>query len=392
MKRFVFLSSAVLIFIGIALFFIPTILKKANHINDKEIVLGQSCALSGPAEDLGLNMMKGATAYFRYINDNGGVHGRTIALKTLDDKYEPFYAVQNTKKFLDEDHVFALFGEVGTPTSLAVTPLSKEKGVPFLTPFTGAEFLRSPFESTFINLRASYYMETAALVDYLTGIGIARISVFYQNDGYGKAGYEGVVRALDAKGLSVHSEGRYRRNTLAYFDALNMIKMSAPGAVIMIGAYKPCAEFIKTAKASGMENVKFCNISFVGSQALIKRLDGDEKNVIISQVVPLPWDSTHPAVAEYQKIFRHYYPDESFGFVSLEGFLSAKLVTKALKKAGQKLTRENFINAFESLPSDSLDGFTLSLTGKNHQALENVYITDFHDGKFHQIKAIHNAQ
>ena len=358
-------------------------------LDSNTIVLGQSSALSGPAQSLGQNMNKGAQSYFKYINENGGVHGRNISLISYDDSYEPHYAVKNTIKLIKEDKVFALFGEVGTPTSIAVTPLAVEHKVPFLTPFTGAEFLRSPFESLYINLRASYYMETDALVEYLTSKCISKISILYQNDGYGKAGYSGVIKALNKRNMKLSSEGRYRRNTLSYFNAFKSIKASKPEAIIIIGAYKQSAEFTKYAKSKGMSDVMFCNISFVGSKALVHKLEGQTKNVIISQVVPLPWDSSNKAVKEYQSIYKKYYPNDSFGFVSLEGFLSAKLVVKALELAGKDLSRENFIEAFEKLKKDALDGLEIHINSKIHQALDNVYITKFEDSKFIQIKEIH---
>jgi ABC-type branched-subunit amino acid transport system substrate-binding protein len=357
-----------------------------------EIILGQSAALTGPAKELGENMRKGADAYFRYINDKGGVHGRTIKLITYDDAYEPLYASQNSQKLIHDDKVFALFGEVGTPTSVAATKISRVQEVPFLTPFTGAEFLRDPYERTFVNLRASYYMETAALVEHLTAQGIKRIAIFYQNDSYGKAGLAGVQRAMQAKGLPIVAQGRYRRNTLSYFDALQSIKLVKPEAVIIIGAYKPSAEFIKSAKNEGMKDVQFCNISFVGSKALVKTLEGQTENVIISQVVPLPWDGHHEAIREYQTIFNQYYPKDDFGFVSLEGFLSAKLVVKALEKSGKKLTRKSFLYAVETLPEDSLTGLHISLNSRDHQALGDVYITDFHQGEFRLLKEVSSVR
>jgi len=388
MKKLLFLFVAVLII----LFYIFSKSSDNYVLNSDVIYLGQSSALSGPAKSLGQNMNKGATAYFNYINEKGGVHGRKIKIISYDDSYEPHYAIKNTNKLIHKDKVFALFGEVGTPTSIAVTPLAKENNIPFLTPFTGAEFLRSPFESLYINLRASYYMETDALVEYLTSKGISKISILYQNDGYGKAGYNGVVKALKKRDMTLTSEGRYRRNTLSYFNAFKIIKANKPEAVIIIGAYKQSAEFTKYAKVNDMEDVIFANISFVGSKSLIQQLDGATRNVIISQVVPLPWNSSHPAVKEYQEIFKKYFPHESFGFVSLEGFLSAKLVVNALELAGKDLTRENFISAFEHLKVDTIDGFEISMDSTEHQALNNVYITKYENGKFIQIKEIQNAK
>ena len=276
-------------------------------VNDNSIVLGQSVALKGPAKALGKGMNTGAQAYFSYINEKGGVHGRKIKLLVADDKYEPRKTIKNTNKFINEDKVFALFGEVGTPTSKVAVPIAKEAGVPFLTPFTGAEFLRTPLSPLIVNFRGSYYSETDALVEYFTTTkGFNRIAILYQNDGYGKAGLNGVLKAMKKRGLSLVAQDHYKRNTLAIQKALKTIKAAKPDAVIMIGAYKPCATFIKQARKAGMNNTYFGNISFVGSKALIKNLKGNATNVIISQTVPLPWDTSNLAVKEYQKIFKKY--------------------------------------------------------------------------------------
>ncbi|WP_321495170.1 ABC transporter substrate-binding protein [uncultured Desulfobacter sp.] len=383
MKKYYFVAFAL-----IGVFFWRYTLQN-NYIVGNQIVLGQSCPLTGPAAQLGLQMMKGATAYFSSINKQGGVHGRTISLITNDDFYEPDYARKNTIELITQQHVFAMFGEVGTPTSKAALPEIQKYHVPFLMPFTGAEFLRNPPNPLIVNLRNSYYAETQALVEYLgLTYHIEKIAVFYQNDSYGKTSLEGVKRALEKRGLKIAAEGRYRRNTLSYRNALQTIKLSEPDAVIMLGAYKPCAEFIKSAKKSGMERTVFCNISFVGSDDLIRALQGQTENVLISQVVPLPWDNKNEAAQEYREIYRAHYPDDPYGFVSFEGFLAAKLVVKALEKAGQALNRENFMEAFEQLDRKALDGFEITITPNDRQALERVFITDYHDGNFRQLEEV----
>jgi len=353
-----------------------------------EIVLGQSAALSGPAGKLGQKMRQGANAYFSYINKKGGVHGRTIRLETLNDYYEPKYTEKNTLEFIKRD-VFAMFGNVGTPTSKVALNISRKYNIPFLVPFTGAEFLRDEKETSVVNLRNSYYAETQALVEFLVDkYKYKKIAVFYQNDSYGKAGYDGVKRAMDSVGLEIVAQGRYRRNTLSYRNALYNIKLAKPEAIIMIGAYKAVSSFIKSAKKEGLENTKFCNISFVGSQELINSLGTQTQNLIISQVVPLPWDRKNPAISQYQRIYSMYYPKEGFDFVSLEGFLGAKLVVEALKKSGRELTRKRFIEMFNQLHENSIEGLKISLSSTDKQALEDIYITDYNEGKFRLLQKV----
>jgi ABC-type branched-subunit amino acid transport system substrate-binding protein len=365
---------------------------QAKMVGDT-IVLGQSCALSGPASRLGQQMQQGAQIYFSHINEQGGVHGRKIRLITLDDSYEPKYTIKNTTQLITKEKVFALFGEVGTPTSKVALPIAKEHGIPFLMPFTGAEFLRKPADPLVVNLRNSYNAETEALVRFLQSeYQTKRIAVFYQNDSYGKAGYSGVQLAVKKLGVEIVATGRYRRNTLSYRNALYNIQLAKPDAVIMIGAYKACAGFIKAAKKNGMNQTKFCNISFVGSGALIKELEGDTENVLISQVVPLTCEHRGGVIGEYQQLYAKKHPSEMYDFVSLEGFLAAKLVVKALERAGEELTRDAFMEAFNQLEGDTLEGLEITLSQTDRQALDKVYITNYQNGHFRLLKEIEIQQ
>ncbi|MEQ9573948.1 MAG: ABC transporter substrate-binding protein, partial [Rhodospirillales bacterium] len=240
-----------------------------------KIVLGQSAALGGPAAALGTGMKTGLMAAFKEANDAGGVHGRKIELISYDDGYEPERAIANTNKLIDQDKVFALIGAVGTPTSKAAQPISTAKMVPFIGPFTGAGFLRDPKNSNVINVRATYDLETETWIKHLTeDLGFKNIAILYQDDGFGRVGLSGVTKAMDKRGLKISAEGTYPRNTTAVKKAILAIKKVKPEAVVMVGAYKPIAEFIKLAKQVKMEAV-FVNISFVGSKALSAELGAD---------------------------------------------------------------------------------------------------------------------
>lgn len=167
-----------------------------NGVTEREILIGQFAAISGPAAQLGQRMQVGMQVYFNAVNAQGGVHGRAIKLITRDDGYEPEKAVAAVKALIQEDRVFALAGSVGTPTGLAALPVLTEQQVPLVGMFTGAQALREPFNRYVFHVRARYFDETERIVQHLTTLGIKKIAVFYQNDAYGKAGLEGVTRAL----------------------------------------------------------------------------------------------------------------------------------------------------------------------------------------------------
>ncbi|HUP98244.1 MAG TPA: ABC transporter substrate-binding protein [Usitatibacter sp.] len=343
----------------------------AQGVTDSQVLLGQSVALTGPAAQLGLDMQLGATLYFNQVNARGGVNGRKIVLKTLDDGYEPPRAVANTKKFIDEDRVFALFGYVGTPTSQAVLPLFTEARVPYVGAFTGAELLRSPHNRYIFNIRASYFDETEAIVQHLTAMSVDKIAVFYQNDAYGQAGLAGVDRALKKRNLQVTGKGTVERNSVDVKKAVDEMTKADPQAIVMIGAYKGCAEFIKQMKKAG-KNPTFWNVSFVGSKALAKELDREGRGVQISQVVPFPWDATVPVVKEYRKLLEEAKGEPGFG--TLEGFIAAKVTVEGLRRAGRNLTRESFIRAMETMDVD-VGGFKVTFAPDNHNGSKFVDLT-----------------
>ena len=344
----------------------------AQGVTDSEILLGQSVPLTGPAQELGKDMQLGATLYFNALNARGGVNGRKIVLKTLDDGYEPPRAVANTRQLIEQDKVFALFGYVGTPTSQAVLPLFTEAKVPYVGAFTGAELLRQPFNRYIFNVRASYFDETEAIVQHLTAMSVNRIAVFYQNDAYGQAGLAGVERALKKRNLEVAGKGTFERNTVEVKKAVDEMLKSKPQAIVMIGAYKACAAFIREMKKGGA-TPSFWNVSFVGSKALAKELDKEGRGVQISQVVPFPWDTSIPIVKEYRKLLDEAKGEAGFG--SLEGFIAAKVTAEAIKRAGKNLTRDGFIKAMESMSDYDIGGFKVEYSPENHNGSKFVDLT-----------------
>jgi len=331
-------------------------------------------------------------AAFHEANATGGVHGRKLELISYNDDYEPEAAIAKTNKLIEEDKVFALIGEVGTPTSKAVQPIATEQGVPFIAPFTGADFLRDPLLTNVINVRASYGQETEAWIKHLTtDLGVSLIAILYQDDSFGRAGLDGVKRALEKRGLSLVAEGTYMRGTTAVKRALLAIRRGHPQAVVMVGAYKPCAEFIKLAHMIKLDAV-FVNISFVGSEPLAQELRRDGEGVVVTQVVPLPNDTTIPLVARYQKALKSVNPSATPGFVSLEGYIAGRLVVEALKRSENPVTRAGLLATIKNSGVFDLDGVTLSYGPASNQGMDTVYFTVIQpDGSFKAVERLSNA-
>jgi branched-chain amino acid transport system substrate-binding protein len=347
---------------------------------EKRIVLGQSAAFTGPAAELGIQMNRGARVYFDALNASGGVNGHTVELRSLDDGYEPERCKANTEKFL-KDNVFALFGYVGTPTCLAALPLVNESRVPFFGPFTGAEALRDPFSKNIFHLRASYYDETALIVKQLTQLDIKRIAVFHQNDAYGKAGLDGVVRALKPMNLAPAALGTVERNSVDVAKAVQAIVAGKPEAIVQIGAYKACAAFIREARKAGYGG-QFYNVSFVGTQALADELGKDGRGVVISQVMPFPFSTTMAISREYLDAVAKAGGDAKPNYSSMEGYLAAKVFTEGLRRAGRGPSREQFISAMESVQNMNIGGFHVNFGSRDHVASHFVEVSMLtEDGK-----------
>ena len=349
-------------------------------VTEDRILFGQSAAFSGPAAELGRHMRLGIEAAFAEANQNGGVQGRRLELVSLDDAYEPETAVINTQELIGERRVFALIGAVGTPTSRSAAPVAAAAGIPYVAPFTGAAFLRNPEFANVINLRASYDQETEEMVARLTGdLGIDRISIMYQDDSFGRAGYRGVRAALVRRGMEYVSTGVYPRNTTAVKTGLMDIRKTNPGAVILVGAYQPVAAFIKWARHTGFDPV-FVTISFVGSNALMNELGKGGAGVVVTQVVPFPTGDAPPVVDSYARALATHDADATPGFVSFEGYLAGRLAIAALERCGEDVTRSAFLDVLREAEPIDLDGFELRYGENDNQGSDRVFLTTIDDG------------
>ena len=350
------------------------------------VTLGVSNAQSGPVADLGTSLLAGSMAYFRMVDANGGVDGRTVELIVKDDRYEPAAAVANTNELILRQKPLFLFGYVGTPTLTRVLPLLKfykDPSVVNLAPFTGADpQRRPPYDRYVFNIRASYRRETAALVDHLYRSGIRTFGLLEQSDAYGKSGEIGVTEALAARGLQPLAAVMYRRGQpleSSMREQVAILRGKGVEAVIAIGIHAPCAAFIRDARMAGWK-VPIANISFADPEHMLKELAIDSRrlgkdltvNLISSQVVPSPDQVNLPLVAEY----RSRIDPGKVGFVSLEGWINAAVASEAIRRAGPDPFRAGFIKALESLKNwDPGIGVPLAFSPVNHQGWDTVWLT-----------------
>jgi len=374
----------------------------APGVTAREIRIGMSAAFKGTAGGLGTELYRGAQAYYDEVNVRGGLYGRTLTVVGLDDKYEPLPCVKNTIQLLEKDSVFFLSNYVGTPTLTRALPVIKryaDQQVVLVGNFTGAQPQReAPYVEHVFNVRASYRQEMAALVERFWALGARNFGVYSQADAYGRSGTDGVSRALAQRGAKIVAETTYQRGARFEDDvnpAANALRQAGVDVVLCTGAYQGCGAFVRTARDLGW-GVPISNVSFVGSDAMLRLLVQHGKStghdytraLVNSQVVPSYDDVSLPGVVEYRALMDRFnpavpaslkedkYSPQHYSFISLEGYINAKVVVEALRRAGPNPTRLGFRQALESFKNFDLGiGAPLSFGPERHQGLDNVYFT-----------------
>ena len=343
-------------------------------VSADSILFGETAPLTGPASVLGIGMRSGLLAAFAEVNRKGGVAGRQLKLITYDDGYEPERSIAAMRRLINEDNVFAILGAVGTPSTVATEPMATGAGLPFIAALTGAEFLRNPFNPKVVNVRASYFQETETLIKRLTeDRGYSRFAILFQDDAFGRAGLAGVEAALTRRGLALVGRTAFERNTTAVKLAALSLREANPQALIMIGPYKPCAEFIKLARRLGM-STQIASISFLGSEAFANEAGADAVGTIVTQVMPSPNDVSLPIVAEYRSALREYDPTITPGYLALEGYVSGRLTIAALEKLSGEPTRAALLSAIRGASFD-LGGLNLTYGDSDNRGSSQVFLT-----------------
>ena len=345
-----------------------------DGITDTTIRLGMSSPLSGPTGAYGRQMKEGIEACFARVNAAGGVHGKKLELVALDDGYETDPAVANAKRLVQQEKVFALMGFYGSSPTAAVLPVLDASGVPLIGTISGAEALRKPVNRHMFHLRASYGDETAAIVKNLTTVGLTRVAVLYQDDGFGQAGLKGVNDALAGHKLAPVASASVPRNSVDVAGAVAAIAKSNPQAVVMVSLYRPTAEFIKQMRKAG-SNPFFVALSPVGTDQLIAELGSEHtRGIQVSQVIPYPWGDKLEVVREYKKMLATHNKTAAVSYYGLEGYLNARLVIAALERAGPNPSREKLIAALRAAPFN-LDGYRVNFAPGSNSGSNYVEIS-----------------
>ena len=355
---------------------------QAPGVSATTIVIGQSAPLSGANAELGNDIRNGALAYFRKVNEAGGVHGRKIELASLDDANAVPRAEENTKKLVEEQGVFALFGYASATLSRPALPFVDKHRVPFLSPFTGADPMRV-FHKYVYNMRGSYAEELEKIVDHFAPLGVKRFSIVYYDDVVGRENFTAVERALKKRNLAVVSVAAWKDRAKPDIEGgVKSIAKGEPDVVILTTLYKATADFVRAAQKEGL-GFQMASNSFPGASPLAKELGKQGAGFIVATVVPPPSKRSLPIVQEYQVAIEKHLGKKDLSFTSLESYIAAKATVEALRRAGPKLTREGFMQALDGMKSFDTGGYIMGFSPTNHNGSSFVELTVLgHDLKF----------
>lgn len=346
-------------------------------VSDTSISIGMSAPFSGTNGAYGVDMRDTIAAYLDQVNRSGGVNGRRIELIAVDDGYETERTVANTTALINEKKVFALVGFYGsTPTTEAMNTVFGPARVPLIGTISGAGSLRQAPSANannryMFNVRASYADETEAIVNQLVSLGLKNIAVFYQNDGFGKSGLEGVTAALKKHNLTPSAVATVERNSVDVVKAVAAIAPTNPQAVVMVTLYKPTAAFVRAMKKAG-QNPMLMTLSPVGAELLAQELGSDSRGIGISQVVPYPWNDTVPIVRDYQKLLGR---QGKYSYYGLEAYITARVLVDGLRRIGKDVTRERLINALEGLTNQDFGSYRINFGPDNRLGSRFVELT-----------------
>lgn len=346
----------------------------AQGIDNDGVTFVQAADISGSRSALTLELNAGMLAYFKQVNSQGGIHGRQLLLKTVDDGYVVKRTQEVTREWIQKDAAFAFVSSIGTANAEAVLPLINESRVPLVAPLSGAVSLREPFSKYVFHVRSSYAQEVEKMVEHVLTIGINRVAVFYDDDAFGQDVRRAVEEALARRQLKAVASGKVERGSSDVRQAVKTIAAAGPQVVICGSFGKSLVEFIKGMKSTPAQP-QYYALSFFTAGASIQQLGNDARGIGVTQVMPRPGATNLPLVREFQNAMATYAPQARQSYISLEGFVTAKILAEGLRRAGRNLSREKFIESLEALRNHDLGGAFISYSPTDHSGLKRVEIT-----------------
>lgn len=335
------------------------------------IVVGQSCDLSGATAPRVKEFVKGVDAYIAQVNAQGGVNGRQIKLVRYDDGFNTEKGLANAKRLVEQDEAMVFFGMGSAPVTAAVLPYAEAKGVPLFGSLSGADSLRQPRPLLF-HFRASFGEEINRIAQHFSTLGIKRIAALASDAPIGQDGVVALEQAAKTHGLEVVKVARVSADMKNLNDSAAAIAQAQPNAVLVLAPSGPAIKFIEALKKNQV-TAQLAGLSVMSIETLYKALGSQVQGMIISQVVPFPWNARIGIVRDFQKLMSESQIAPSID--SMEGYVSARLLVEGLKAAAQPLTRKSFVAALEATKRRDLGGLSVAFAPADHSLVQFVDIT-----------------
>jgi branched-chain amino acid transport system substrate-binding protein len=365
----------------------PAAAQRVPGVSADTVFVGMPVALSGPVSTIGIPLARGAEAYFKWVNDQGGIHGRKIRLLLEDDRYIPSETLAVTRKLVERDEVFAIFRPLGTPTGAAILDYLVERQVPVVAPASGSSLWIHPFKRNYFNIQPVYFFEGRIMGKWaLEVLKARRIAVFYQNDSYGKEGRDGFLQYLRLNGVRAVADVPYEPGETSFTSHAVRLREANPDLVFVYAIPVPAASLLREAARVGLRT-RFL-MTYVLSDPVMFRLAGELMEGVQAGAWLVDPEDPGPAASAYRARLRAAFPGEVPGGYSISSDASAALLVEGLRRAGRELTRDRFIEAMETIRNFTAGGLTppFGYARNDHSGIRALAMVEARKGKWVTLK------
>lgn len=344
----------------------------SQGVTARTVVLGQSAPLTGALQAHGEDIRNGALAYLRPLNDAGGVHGRRIELATLDDAGEPARTLANTRRFIDEFKVFALFGYADAGVAREVLDLVQRSRAPLFGPVTGAALARQPAGRVY-TVRAGYADEIDAVIGHYAQLGLKRFALLRGDDAAGAEYLAAARSALSRRGLGAPVDAALGSGADGVAGLVREAFVADPGVVVFALPQPPAADLVRALKRTG-RRAQLVALSPADPARLAQALGADGAGVVLSQVVPPLVQESLPVVAEYRAAIEAETGRKAYSPASFEAYIAARVFAEAVRRVGPALTRDALLLTLDAMSYHDVGGHAVSYSRTRRQGSERVYL------------------
>lgn len=347
----------------------------AQGVDSKSVKVGTLGPVSGPLAIVGIPMLHGMQSYFDMVNDAGGVNGRKIELISKDDGFRADLAIQKSEELVEDDGVFSIVGQLGTPGCLATISYFKEIGIPCVYQGSGMSKY-STIKKNYFPVQPNYHFEGGLMANYaINTLKAKKIVVLYENADIGKEGLQGIKDGLAKlrKGACLRAAISYNPTELDFSTHVRTIALAKPDIIIMYGNIKPCAGIALEVKKQGLK-AQLMGSYIVADVSAFALAKDAWNNVITLAWVPDITDSSNVGAKKFVDTFLKYFPKETPNAYAVAGWVAAEVFTEGLKRCGNDLSWSNYIASMEKFNNWSGDIATgITYTKLKRNGVEKMY-------------------